>query len=56
MEMYRNLKTKGRNVAEAGVTENFDVRVGLHEDSALSPFLFNEVLDALTEGVRRVVP
>ena len=53
-EMYRNVKTRVKTVA--GITESFDVRVGLHQGSALSPFLFNVVFDVLTEGVRRGVP
>ena len=54
VEMYKNVKTKVKSVA--GMTEDFDVRVGLHQGSALSPFLFNVVFDVLTEGVRRGVP
>ena len=34
------------------VTEEFKVEVGLHEGSALSPFLFTMVMDRLTDEVR----
>ena len=54
MEMYRNVNTRVKSVA--GMTENFDGYVGLLQGSAQSPFLFNVVLDVLTEGVRRGVP
>ena len=52
--MYRNVKTRDKSVA--GMTENFEVQVGVHQGSALSPFLFNVVLDVVTEGVKRGVP
>ena len=53
-EMYRDVKTRVRS--GAGTTEGFEVKVGLHQGSALSPFLFNIVFDVLTRGVRRGVP
>ncbi|KAE8277169.1 hypothetical protein D5F01_LYC25016 [Larimichthys crocea] len=36
-----------------GVTEEFKVEVGLHQGSALSPFLFAMVMDRLTDEVRQ---
>uniref|UniRef100_A0A0P4WFR4 Reverse transcriptase domain-containing protein n=1 Tax=Scylla olivacea TaxID=85551 RepID=A0A0P4WFR4_SCYOL len=54
MEMYRNVKTRVKTVA--GMTESFDVRVRLHQGSAVSPVLFNVVFDVLTERVRRGIP
>ena len=53
-EMYRDVKTRLRS--GVGTTEGFEVKVGLHQGSAISPFLFNIVFDVLTRGVRRFVP
>ena len=53
-EMYQNVYTRVRS--SVGVTEGFEVRVGLHQGSALSPFLFNIVMDVITEEVREAVP
>lgn len=36
-----------------GETEQFEVKTGLHQGSALSPFLFVLVLDVLSENIRR---
>ena len=37
-------------------TESFKVNVGLHQGSALSPFLFAVIMDRLTDEVRREPP
>ena len=37
-------------------TESFKVNVGLHQGSALSPFLFAVIMDRLTNEVRREPP
>ena len=39
-----------------GTTESFKVKVGLHQGSALSPFLFAVIMDRLTDKVRRDPP
>ena len=39
-----------------GTTESFKVKVGLHQGSALSPFLFAVIMDRLTDEVRRESP
>ncbi|KAK3549648.1 hypothetical protein QTP86_005387 [Hemibagrus guttatus] len=39
-----------------GQTEEFKVKVGLHQGSALSPFLFAIVMDQLSEEVRQESP
>ena len=35
-----------------GETENFEVSVGLHQGSALAPFLFVLIIDVLSEVVK----
>ena len=53
-DMYRGCQTKVRSAAaESG---SFNVDVGLHQGSALSPYLFLILMDVLTEGVRKEVP
>ena len=37
----------------AGLTEEFKVGVGLHQGSALSPFLFAIIIDKLTENIKK---
>ena len=39
-----------------GVSNDFAVSMGLHQGSALSPFLFTLVLDELTRGIQDEVP
>ena len=39
-----------------GVTEGFDVKVGLHQGSALSPCLFAMVMDWMTDKIREEAP
>ena len=39
-----------------GTTESFKVTIGLHQGSALSPFLFRVIMDRLTDEVRRESP
>ena len=53
-EMYRNALTRVRS--SVGETEGFEVRVGLNQGSALSPFIFNIVMDVMTKDVRETVP
>ena len=43
---------KNRVRSCVGTKEGFEVKVGLHQGSALSTFLFNIVFDVLTRGVR----
>ena len=39
-----------------GTTKTFKVKVGLHQGSALSPYLFALIIDRLTDEVRREPP
>lgn len=53
-DMYEGSVTAVR--CAVGVTEGFKVEVGLHQGSALSPFLFVMVMDRLTDGIRQESP
>ena len=53
-DMYEGSKTMVRCAVET--TESFKVKVGLHQGSALSPFLFAVIMDRLTDEVRREPP
>ncbi|MCJ8741831.1 hypothetical protein PDJAM_G00075300 [Pangasius djambal] len=50
-DMYERSRTVVR--CAVGQTEEFNVEVGLHQGSALSPFLFATVMDQLSEEVRQ---
>ncbi|KAK3510615.1 hypothetical protein QTP70_011872 [Hemibagrus guttatus] len=53
-DMYERSRTVVR--CAVGQTEEFNVEVGLHQGSALSPFLFAIVMDRLSEEVRQESP
>ncbi|KAK3573176.1 hypothetical protein QTP86_014847, partial [Hemibagrus guttatus] len=53
-DMYERSRTVVR--CAVGQTEEFNVEVGLHQGSALSPFLFAVVMDQLSEEVRQESP
>ena len=53
-DMYEETETVMR--CAVGTTESFKVKVGLHQRSALSPFLFAVIIDRLTAEVRREPP
>ncbi|KAK3513826.1 hypothetical protein QTP70_028853 [Hemibagrus guttatus] len=53
-DMYERSRTVVR--CAVGQTEEFKVEVGLHQGSALSPFLFAMVIDQLSEEVRQESP
>ena len=47
--MYRRSKTRVNTIY--GETEEFEIEVGLHQGSALNPFLFVVVMDVLSETI-----
>ncbi|KAK3569830.1 hypothetical protein QTP86_005860 [Hemibagrus guttatus] len=53
-DMYERSRTVVR--CAVGQSEEFNVEVGLHQGSALSPFLFAMVMDQLSEEVRQESP
>ncbi|PZC71803.1 hypothetical protein B5X24_HaOG212429 [Helicoverpa armigera] len=52
--MYGRCSTQVRTAA--GTTASFSVGVGLHQGSALSPYLFLLVMDALTADIQEEAP
>ena len=52
--MYEGSETVVR--CAIGTTESLKVKVGLHQESALSPFFFALIMDRLTDEVRREPP
>ena len=53
-DMYEESKTVVRCAVR--ITESFKVKVGLHQGSALSPFLFSVIMDRITDEVRGKPP
>ncbi|KAK3537618.1 hypothetical protein QTP70_017011 [Hemibagrus guttatus] len=58
VRVVQNMYERSRTVVRCAVgqTEEFKVEVGLHQGSALSPFLFAMVMDQLSEEVRQEFP
>ncbi|XP_071697222.1 G-type lectin S-receptor-like serine/threonine-protein kinase At4g27290 [Rutidosis leptorrhynchoides] len=54
MDMYEGAKSCVRTPVEN--TEYFPIEVGLHQGSALSPFLFALILDELSRGIQENIP
>jgi len=52
--MYERGRTRVRK--PGGVTNNFHIGRGLHQGSALSPFLFTLVMDELTKRIQDKLP
>ena len=53
-DMYKGARTSVKT--ESGVSYSFEVRIGVHQGSALSPYLFILVLDVVLSGVIKEVP
>ena len=53
-DMYEGVVTSVRT--PGGETTDFPIRIGLHQGSALSPYLFNIVLDVLTSSIQEEIP
>ena len=53
-DMYEGSRTRVRTVS--GVREDFEVKVGLHQGSALSPLPFVIVMDCITGPLQRYAP
>ena len=53
-DMHKNFQTIVG--CAVGTTKCFQVEVGLHQGSALSPFLFALMMDRLTDRVRKGAP
>ena len=53
-DMYEDSVTAVR--CAVGITDRFKVKVGLHQGSTLSPFLFAMVMDRLTDEIRLESP
>ena len=55
MQLVQNMYEVSETVVRCavGTTESFKVKFGLHQGSALSPFLFAVIMDRLMDKVRR---
>ena len=53
-DMYERAEANVKS--SVGLTESFPVNVGLHQGSALSPYLFDLVMDVVSQGIRDQSP
>ncbi len=53
-DMYQDVTSQV--ISCIGVTEEFKIKVGLHQGSALSPYLFDLIMDVISEGIREEAP
>ena len=52
--MYQGATTRVKS--KRGISEQFEVGIGLHQGSALSPFLFIMLVDTISQDVRTELP
>ena len=53
-DMYDGVEANVRTCG--GITSDFSITIGLHQKSALSPFLFAIVMDELTRAIQNEIP
>ena len=53
-DMYNNVMTSIRT--NDGNTDYFPIKIGLHQGSALSPYLFALVMDEVTRNIQGDIP
>ena len=53
-DMYKGVRTQVKSAV--GLTRHVPVMVGLHQGSALSPYLFNLVMDVMTNSIKEKAP
>ena len=53
-DMYEGARTRVKS--SVGLTDTIPVRIGLHQQSSLSPYLFTMIMDALTRGIKDLSP
>ena len=53
MSLYDDAKTRAR--VGSALSEEFKVKVGIHEGSVLSPLLFAKVVDVITQKMKKGV-
>ena len=53
-DMYKDAVSQVNT--SVGATDHFRIGVGLHQGSALSPYLFDLIMDVLSEGIRDEAP
>ena len=54
MSLYEGEKIRAR--VDSVLSEEYEVKVGLHHGSVLSPFIFALVVDVVTEFAREGMP
>ena len=54
MSQYEGAKTRAR--VDSQLSEEFEVKVMMHQGSVLSPFIFSLVVDVVKEFARKGVP
>jgi hypothetical protein len=52
--MYNNVVTSAQT--SDGYTNDFPINIGLHQGSALSPYLFSLVIDEVTRDIQGGIP